>query len=176
MVPRFLSRFLGKENVTSAATVERLAMKSESFPTSAHEHPKLTSDGISFSVDQVTRAESPIWTETLADSLNRRLQRKIFVLPEERQSVINVARDSLNERWNRSEDPLLNKGVSLNSFPSGLSSARVKVSFNNGSGQTADLDLVAGFLAISQDPSNLTLSPLISWCAAELPPAEPVEL
>jgi Domain of unknown function (DUF4419) len=63
-------------------------------------------------------------------------------------------------------------GVGLGSFPSGLSSARVRVSFKDGS--SSSLDLVAGFLAVSQNPSDLTLSPLISWCVAELPPEKPV--
>lgn len=71
-------------------------------------------------------------------------------------------------------DPLIRKGVSLKSFPSGLSSARVKVSFNDGSSK--NVDLVAGFLAVSQNPADLALSPLISWCVAELPPEKPITI
>jgi hypothetical protein len=63
---------------------------------------------------------------------------------------------------------LSGKGVRLGGFPSGLSSAPVKVSFNDGS--CTDVDLVAGFFAVQQNPSNLTLSPLIGWCVAEPPP------
>jgi hypothetical protein len=69
-------------------------------------------------------------------------------------------------------DPLVWRGVRLKSFPSGLSSARVKVLFRDSSSQ--DLDLVAGFLAVTQNPSDLALSPFISWCAAEPEPEEPV--
>ena len=68
--------------------------------------------------------------------------------------------------------PLIGKGVRLGGFPSGLSSAPVKVSFNDGSG--TGVDLVAGFLAVQQNPSDLTLSPLIGWCVAEPPPKTPV--
>ena len=69
-------------------------------------------------------------------------------------------------------DPLAKAGVGLKGFPSGLSSARLKVSLNDGSRQ--ELDLVAGFLAVQQDLSDLALAPHISWCVAELPPQEPV--
>ena len=69
-------------------------------------------------------------------------------------------------------DPLIRRGVGLKGFPSGLSSARVEVSFKDGSSR--ELDLVAGFLAVRQNPSDLALSPLINWCVAELPPSKPV--
>ena len=68
-------------------------------------------------------------------------------------------------------DPLIRMGVGLKGFPSGLSSARIKVSFMNGS--QMDLDLVAGFLAVKQDLSDLALAPHISWCVAEPPPQKP---
>jgi hypothetical protein len=64
-------------------------------------------------------------------------------------------------------DPLTSMGAKLKSFPSGLSSARIKVSLPDGS--STSLDLVAGFLAVSQNPSDLALSQLVSWCVAELP-------
>jgi hypothetical protein len=60
------------------------------------------------------------------------------------------------------------KGVRLKGFPSGLSSAPVKVRFQDGSSTL--VDLVAGFLAVQQDTSDHTLSPLIGWCVAEPPP------
>lgn len=63
-------------------------------------------------------------------------------------------------------------GVSTAAFPAGISSARVTVSFPDKT-QT-ELDLLGGFMAIRQDPSGLALSPLISWCAVELPSQEPV--
>lgn len=78
------------------------------------------------------------------------------------------------ETASRFFDPTAGKGVTLKSFPSGLSSARLKVSFKKR--PSMDVDLVAGFLAVSQDPSDLTLSPLISWCVAELPPGEPIPI
>ena len=67
---------------------------------------------------------------------------------------------------------LSNKGVRLGGFPSGLSSAPVRVLFEDGS--RTDVDLVAGFLAVRQNPLDLTLSPLIGWCVAEPPPKKPV--
>lgn len=72
------------------------------------------------------------------------------------------------ETKNRAFSPLSDKGVGLGGFPSGLSSAPVKVLFNDGS--RTDVDLVAGFLAVRQNPSDLTLSPRIGWCVAEPPP------
>jgi len=62
--------------------------------------------------------------------------------------------------------------VSLGSFPSGLSSAPVKLLFNDGS--STDVDLVAGFFAVRQNPSDLTLSPHIGWCVTEPPPKKRV--
>jgi hypothetical protein len=59
-------------------------------------------------------------------------------------------------------------GVSMRSFPSGISSVPLRVSFPDGSGK--DMNLIAGFLAVQQKPSDLTLSPLISWCVTEPPP------
>jgi hypothetical protein len=69
-------------------------------------------------------------------------------------------------------DPRSKKGVGLRGFPSGLSSAPVKVSLKDGS--SINVDLVAGFLAVRQNSSDLTLSPLIGWCIAEPPPKRPV--
>lgn len=69
--------------------------------------------------------------------------------------------------------PLANKGVGLRAFPSGLSSAPLKVVIEN---SETMMDLVAGFFAVQQDPSNLALSPLIGWCVAEQPPQTPSTL
>jgi Domain of unknown function (DUF4419) len=63
-------------------------------------------------------------------------------------------------------------GVSTASFPSGVSSARVKVSLPDKT--ETELDLLGGIMAVKQDTSDLALSPLISWCAAGLPPEKPV--
>jgi Domain of unknown function (DUF4419) len=54
--------------------------------------------GITFRVDAVKPAKKPLWSESLADSLNRRFQRKILVLPEPEQSVTNASAGSLLER------------------------------------------------------------------------------
>jgi hypothetical protein len=79
---------------------------------------------------------------------------------------------SIDTRFYPAFNNSTDSGVSSAAFPSGISSARVKVSFPDKT-QT-ELDLLGGFLAIKQDPPDLALSPLISWCAAELPPQEPV--
>jgi hypothetical protein len=75
------------------------------------------------------------------------------------------------EMTNRS---LSNKGVRLASFPSGLSSAPVKVRLYNGS--DSDVDLVAGFFGVKQNPSDLTLSSVIGWSVTELAPKTPVTI
>jgi hypothetical protein len=54
--------------------------------------------GVIFSVDTVTPAEKPIWSESLAASLHRRFQRKIVVLPEAEQPVTNAMVDSFLKR------------------------------------------------------------------------------
>jgi hypothetical protein len=69
---------------------------------------------------------------------------------------------------------LIDQGVSLASFPSGLSSVPVKVEFKDSS--SCDVDLVAGFFAVKQNPSELTLSPVIGWSVAEPPPKTPVRI
>ncbi len=69
-------------------------------------------------------------------------------------------------------EPGSEKGVGKESFPSGLASVPVNLSFLNGS--TNKIDLVAGFLAVEQDPEDLALSPVIGWSVAESAPAKPV--
>src|SRR5271166_5241177 len=54
--------------------------------------------GITFSVDDVTPPAKLIWMESLADSLNRRFQRKIFALPDGEHPVTNAGVDSLLEK------------------------------------------------------------------------------
>jgi hypothetical protein len=60
-------------------------------------------------------------------------------------------------------DPEARKGPALESFPSGLSSVPVKLSFPDGSRQ--EVDLVAGYFAVEQTPADLSLSPVIMWAA-----------
>lgn len=68
-------------------------------------------------------------------------------------------------------DPEAHKGVSTASFPSGLSSVPLKLSFRDGSSR--ELDLVAGYLAVEQ-AADLSLSAVISWAVTDRPPATPV--
>ncbi len=68
--------------------------------------------------------------------------------------------------------PLSSKGVRPVSVPSGLSSVPVKVKFKDGSEH--NVDLVGGFFAVKQNPSDLALSPFIGWCVAEPAPTKPV--
>jgi hypothetical protein len=64
----------------------------------AGEQSNLGKLGIAFAVDSVTPAGKPIWTETLADSLARRFQRKILALPQEQLHVTNATFDSVSDR------------------------------------------------------------------------------
>src|SRR5271170_7259606 len=59
--------------------------------------PALEGPG-TFSVDAVAPAEKPLWTESLADSLNRRFQRKILVLPDREKPVTNATVDFLKRK------------------------------------------------------------------------------
>lgn len=57
--------------------------------------------------------------------------------------------------------PMAGVGVNLKSFPSGLSRAPVKLNFPNG--VTEEVELVAGFLGVSQRAEDNGLAPLLSW-------------
>jgi Domain of unknown function (DUF4419) len=57
-------------------------------------------------------------------------------------------------------------GVSLDSFPSGLSRAPVKIEFQDGSSN--DIELMSGFLGVSQREQDNALSPIISWAAVKV--------
>jgi hypothetical protein len=70
------------------------------------------------------------------------------------------------------DDPGAEKGVAPKLFPSGLSSVRVNLKFPTG--QESDIDLVAGFIAVEEDPEDLALSPVISWSATERAPEKAV--
>jgi hypothetical protein len=58
----------------------------------------LEEPGIMFPVDAVAPAGKPIWTESLADSLNRRFQRKVLVLPDREKLVTNATVDFLKHK------------------------------------------------------------------------------
>jgi Domain of unknown function (DUF4419) len=98
-------------------------------------------------------------------------RRKNHVFNHERHNWALTVENGV-ETSGRVFDPLTAMGARLASFPSGLSSAPIKVSLQDGSSRS--LDLVAGFLAVSQNLSDLALSPLVSWCVAELPPEKQV--
>jgi Domain of unknown function (DUF4419) len=63
------------------------------------------------------------------------------------------------------------KGVPPKNFPNGLSSVPVKLKVKT---EWIDLDLVAGFLAVKQGSSDLSLSTVIGWSVTEPPPKTPV--
>ncbi len=63
------------------------------------------------------------------------------------------------------------KGTPTSSFPSGLSRVPVKVL---GIPKWQEVDFVAGFLGVEQDPQTLSLSPVISWSVTQRAPAEPI--
>jgi Domain of unknown function (DUF4419) len=76
------------------------------------------------------------------------------------------------ETKNRPFSPSSAIGVRRASFPSGLSSAPVKVRLSDRS--ELEVDLVAGFFAVEQNPADLSLSPVIGWSVTEPPPKVPV--
>ena len=61
--------------------------------TNASPHPH---NSASFAVDDVIPAGRPVWSETLAQSLARRFRRKILLLAESDNRVINSAMDWLS--------------------------------------------------------------------------------
>ncbi len=67
-------------------------------------------------------------------------------------------------------EPGAEKGAA--GFPSGLSSVPVHLDLPDG--RTAELDLVAGFLAVEQNRRDLAISPVISWSVAERAPENPM--
>jgi hypothetical protein len=69
-------------------------------------------------------------------------------------------------------DPEADKGPPLESFPSGLSSVPVTLSFPDGSRR--EVDLVAGYFAVEQNPADLSLSPVIMWAVTEPAPTTPI--
>ena len=87
--------------------------------------------------------------------------RQDWILPVDK----GVAHDSPFE-------PGSEKGISRTRFPSGLASVPITITFPDR--PDAKLDLVAGFFGVAQDPSDMTLTPLISWSVTESAPAEPI--
>lgn len=62
-------------------------------------------------------------------------------------------------------EPGSEKGIAPTTFPSGLASVPVQLRFPNN--PSLKVDLMAGFLAVEQDPQTLALSPLIGWSVTE---------
>jgi uncharacterized protein DUF4419 len=86
---------LWKKKTAGAESSGSAAGGNASASAISEEPPERRAFGITFAVDSVTPAEKPVWTETLADSLARRFRRKILILPEQEQHVINAVFDSL---------------------------------------------------------------------------------
>jgi hypothetical protein len=66
------------------------------------------------------------------------------------------------------------EGIPTNELPSGLTSVPIKVGFPKGA--HGDYALVAGFFGVEQNPSDLSLSPLIGWSVAEPAPTTAIHL
>src|SRR5215469_15934665 len=62
-------------------------------------------------------------------------------------------------------DQRFRSGVSLQSIPCGLSRAPLTLSFPNK--PSVELDLVGGFVGVSQSEQDLSLAPIISWAVVE---------
>ena len=105
----------------------------------------------------------------LGDSLRRR-RSHVFEHPRENWAL--PLEHGIDTKPLGFGDPGAGKGVGKQGFPSGLASARMNLLLPDG--KPYSLDLVAGFLGIEQNPEDLALSPLISWCVAEPPPQTPI--
>src|SRR5260370_9134456 len=75
---------------TQAGRLTRPETGTQQVPVAPDERPQTRKFRITFDVDAVAPAEKPIWTEALEDSLARRFQRKVLILPEPDQRVINA--------------------------------------------------------------------------------------
>ena len=62
-------------------------------------------------------------------------------------------------------DQRFRPGVSLQSIPCGLSRAPVTLIFPNK--PSVELDLLSGFVGVSQSEQDLSLAPIISWAVVE---------
>ena len=109
MLSDFLSRFARKKLVQTLnppAPVNLGPRNSSGRRTPFYPDPPLAADsaaavwsnretsGASFSVDEVTPAIRPLYTESLQYSLHRRFRRKILVLPSAQQPVVNAQVDT----------------------------------------------------------------------------------
>jgi hypothetical protein len=101
------------------------------------------------------------WIADLFPYLSQRLPKPKFwrnhILDAERQDWLPIDSNSRSV------------SVALESFPSGLSSAPVKIQFSD-SRPSSDVDLMAGFFGVFQDPGDYSLSPEISWAVVNRDP------
>ena len=100
-------------------------------------------------------------------------RRRNHVFEHERQGWVLPIEKGVETEEDLFFNPGSNKGVRRRGFPSGLSMLG-SVVFKDES--CTDVDLVAGFLAVQQNPLDLALSPLIGWCVAEPPPKKPMRV
>ena len=98
-------------------------------------------------------------------------RRPNHILEHERREWVIPVEEGVKTHFGFGE-PGAQNGVAPKSFPSGLASVPVNLTLADGS--SSEIDLVAGFLAVEQDPRDLALSPVISWSATERPPEKPV--
>jgi len=112
------------------------------------------------------------WIADLFPYLNDRPERKRnHIFQYEREDWALPVDKGVTTRIDFGE-PGAARGVSQRSFPSGLASVPVKLTLPDNSAH--DIDLVAGFFGVEQDPHDLALSPVISWAVAERVPSTPI--
>jgi hypothetical protein len=113
------------------------------------------------------------WVADLFPYLNDRPnRRRSHVFEHKRRNWAIPVETGIETRRSLGGEPGAEKGVATASFPSGLASVPVKLSFPNGSAK--ELDFVAGFVGVEQSPNDLALSPVISWSVTERAPSKPV--
>ncbi len=94
MWSEFLSRFGGRNRIQTLNPPEAVN------PPTRNQF-ELEATGVSFSIDAVTPADRPLYTESLQESLDRRFRRKILVLPSAELPVVNAELDA----WLQLERP-----------------------------------------------------------------------
>jgi len=101
---------------------------------------------------------------------DRNRRRRSHVFEQERTDWSMPAGEGVSTRQFH---PGAKFGVAPNSFPSGLASVPIKLTFPHSPQTEMQLDLVGGFVGVEQD-AELSLAPVISWAVAEKAPAQPV--
>ncbi len=101
-------------------------------------------------------------------------RRRSHIFQHKRQNWAVPIENGVQTQRGLAGEPGAVMGVSTDSFPSGLASVPVKVSFPDGTRN--EVDLVAGFFGVEQNPDDLALAPFISWSVTERAPSTPVHL